>query len=131
MYTNSNVPRDLNKLHTLSKNVDQWLVLDQYPVDFCQCGNDAFLMTQLMDTQPWRLKTDIEDRFDAAYDTYAWKLQNDPIYTSLYPSPQELGYNSYKEFLENAKDYSSAIAQLFVQQRKIYGVEYNYIVALD
>lgn len=131
MSVNYNVPRCFDEDQKLSYNVDQWLVLDRYPADFCQCGNDAFVVTQLMDTQPWRLKTDIEDHIASSYDSYAWKLASDPIQTVLYPSPEELGFKSYREFLDNAKDKPTAAAQLFVQQRKIHGVSYNYIVALD
>jgi len=84
-----------------------------------------------MDSQPWRLKTDIDEHVASTYDSYAWELTSDPLQTTLYPSPGELSSSSYREFLENAKDKSAAVAQLFVQQRKIHGVKYNYIVALD
>ena len=129
MYANSNVPRNLDA--SVSKNVDQYLVLDDYPVGMCQCGNDAFVITKLMDMQPWRLKTDNEDNANAAYEHYTYKLVSQPIQTTLYQSLEDLSSDSYKEFIENAVSRNDAVAQLFVQQRKINGIRYNYIVAVD
>lgn len=132
---NRNVPENLifsGIDQKTNANIDIYLVLDDYPIDFCQCNNDAYLVTQPMTTTPYYLKTDISS---VSQHSYHFQLENDQLETYLYKpvSAYDSTASSYNNYLSTvaASMTTSALIDIFTPDRKIYGIDYNYIVNID
>lgn len=133
---NGNVPGNLifsGKDDKLNANIDIYLDLDEYPIDFCQCNNDAFMLTQPTINQPWMLKSTLS-AIDYSQ-SYTMKLEQHPIQTVLYkqPSDYEDGAQSYAQALSAKLQYATPLGaiDLFQPQTKVTGIDYNYIVGID
>lgn len=136
---NSNIPfnmdQPLSANASYDQNVDQYLVVDEYPIEFCQCNNDAYALTQPMTMQPYRLKSTLQDHLehDDGQLEHTFELQQEQIATYLYKSPSEYGVSSYEQYLsgDNNLTMAEALISVFMPSRSINGVKYNYIINIE
>lgn len=141
---NSNVPHDIGQPRnevTKNKNVDLYLALEDYPVDFCQCNNDAYLVTQPTTKTPYFYKSDLEESLRAGNKTlqHQFNLVRDDIMTYTYKTPMELGesigqaLSTYRAYLSGDLSRSSYEAMISVFSPGIArtNINYNYIIGFD
>ena len=138
---NSNVPFNLNQpandIASYNSNVDQWLVLDEYPIDFCQFNGDSYMLTHPIDTQPYRVQSTLKKQI-MQNDTqlqHSFEYVRDPIKTFLYRSVDEYGVSSYSQYLTNSENGDllnhEQLAEFFTPDVSIKKIKYNYIVSID
>ena len=136
---NSSVPFNLDQpaydSATYNENVDQWLVLDSYPVDFCQCNGDSYMLTQPMDSQPYMFESSLERqiRYDDSQVEHSFSYEQHPIETYLYKTPEDYGTSSYAQHLSSSSLLvtQEGLADVFTPATAITHMKYNYIVGID
>lgn len=111
------------------------MALEQYPIDFCQCNGDAFVMTQPMTLQPYRLKSTLEDELrGSGVDTqHTFTLHADEVKTLLYEGPEQFGASTYAEGLSGKTSLltQEALISVFTPAKSIRGIKYNYVIDVD
>ncbi len=135
---NFNVPGNLiysGYSQKANGNIDIYIDFDDYPIDFCQCNNTAFLLTQPSTKQPYMLQSTLPN--DLFYSQqHAFQLEQRPLYTFLYKEPSK-----YDSTASSYAQISNAIADLgaepesslsiFDPTTKLEGIQYNYIIGID
>ena len=111
---NYNIPGNLlleNYAMTYSKNIDQYFVFEENPIDICQHNNDAFAISQPMLKQPYRMQSNLQSqiRNNVLDDMHSFQLQQDDIETILY----------------------DANSTTFIPKKYVKGIGYNYIVDVE
>lgn len=136
---NYSIPGNLlldNYQMTYSKNVDQYFVFDEAPVDICQFGGDAFTISQSMTKQPYRMQSNLRQQlFNSTFSsTHTFSLVNDDIQTVLYPGVSQYSASTYQEYLKkDASRYAAeeGLIDVFTPRMNITGMNYNYIVQIE
>lgn len=121
---------------TYSKNIDQYFIFDENPVDICQFKRDAFVMSQSMVKQPYRMQSNLQQQmFGNGADTaHTFSLVHDDIETVLYPGTQQYSTSSYYEYLKkDSSRYNSeeGLIDVFTPRMNVKGINYNYIVDIE
>ena len=122
---------------THSKNVDQYFVFEENPVDFCQFKNDAIALSQPTTKQPYRLQSNLYEQIkdNAMNEAHSFQLKQDDIETVLYKKPNELDPQAitYADFLGEDKKIvaEDTIIEMLTPKRTIKGIKYNYIVGIE
>lgn len=136
---NYNIPGNLisqSGIVEANQNIDIYISIDDYPVDFCQCNNGGFMLTQPTAMQPYMLHLKYSNGELIDYQ-HGFQLSQEPIRTKLYAQPNEIYQNasSYKEALSahgqryNTQDRALELFEL--SSTDVTGVLYSYIVGLD
>ena len=141
-YNNQNIPGNLvvfAKDNKMNNNIDIYLTFDEYPIEFCQCNCNAFVLSQPTTLQPYYLRSTIANPMSSS-EKQSFELIQQPIETVLYKSPSEiknanddsLTYQSVlsSKELQFATDTNTAI-DTFLPRVKLLDVDYNYIVEID
>ena len=135
---NFNIPENImlnEQMH--NNNVDQYLCFDDYPIDFCQFKNDAFAITTPTERMPYILNSSLEKQleqniFSDSVDGHTFQLSDYEIHTALYKPLSDL-----VKLDENGNPIGNCLSSLnsaidaFTPAKKVYGVQYNYIVDID
>lgn len=126
---NIDVPGDLiSNTPPQSPTTHMYMTLEDYPVDFCQCNNDAILLTQLTTKSPYMLCSDARlDIRDTSSQSHKFSLQQNSIQTCLYAN--KANQDRVAAAFQNGS--ISSVADDFKQYAKVDGVNYNYIVEMD
>lgn len=120
---------------TYSKNVDQYFVFEENPVAFCQFNGDAFMISQPMTKQPYRMQSNIYEQISSnnINDAHTFQLTQDDIETVLYNQPSEYGFNNYTSYLGLDRSYieEQNIINMLTPKTCIKDIKYNYIVEVE
>lgn len=107
-----------NNKDNIPKN-NTYIVLDNYPIDLCQCNGDAFLMTQLTTKTPYMVKSNSDENMQNnpyQFSSHEFSLCQDQIQTHLFAGSDERTGNVDKAF-DVCKD--------------VREMQYNYVVDID
>ena len=120
---------------THSKNVDQYFVFEDNPISFCQFQNDAFAISQPMTSQPYRMKSNLQDQVQSGQmnEAHQFQLVQDDIETVLYHDVDYYNTETYADYLreERSNIEQQSILDMFTPARSIKGIDYNYIVQIE
>lgn len=136
---NYSIPGDLiPKASSLEANwnVDMYICFDEYPIDFCQCNNGGFLMTQPTTMLPYMMHVQYPSS-RAIEHLHNFSLAQDQITTKLYAQPSDIskGTTTYKQALSahgqwyNTQDHALELFDL--SSTDVTGISYSYIVGID
>ena len=124
---------DISKKY--NKNVDIYIDFESYPIDFCQCNNGAFVLSQPMTMQPYMLKSalNVDNIFQ---NTHSFQLQQKPIQTFLYKEVRKYASNAktyFQALSANAAFYASSenALALYEPSTSLVGIDYNYVIGID
>ena len=137
---NSNVPFNLNQpaddRASYNSNVDQWLALDKYPIDFCECNGDSYMLTQPVEDQPYKLESSLKDQIlnNELQVEHTFSYVKHPVKTYLYRSHEKLDASSYQEYLLSGGSKlttQEGLVSLFTPDITVKNIKYNYIMSID
>lgn len=133
-YANRNIPGNLvhQAAHFESDgNVDIYVVLDDYPICFCNCHNDSFMLTQPTTKTPYLLQSDaakkIQDKDMSNFD-HKFHLEQKDIETYIYKPLVDI--NRIIDSLSGDITAKSTIS-CYEPLTSLKGIRYNYVVDVD
>lgn len=112
-----------SNLHQTDEFVDIYAPsMSAYPIGFCQCQEDAYIVTDTMREDPAILYSSLN------YDRLNYDRQRD--FYNMFISSNEVGEYLYMHKDEAASDsYTDVpLSGLFVPARRMSGVDHNYII---
>lgn len=130
---NRSIPGNL-KDGSPNKNVDLYFDFNDYPINFCQCNNDAFMVTQPTTKQLYTLRGSmLSDLQNGIARPHTFYLEDKDIQTVLYKTPSQISVDAktYKQALMNANVTDQLLCSLFDPQMKISGIDYSYVIGID
>ena len=121
---NPNVPGNVISENAKTHcNDDAYFALSSNPIQICQHNGNAYLLTQPLTKTPYMLKTDaisnIEQNKDNMSSQHKFHLEQEDIQTYFYANSSQQKSNG--DNIEND----------FEAYRKVSGVKYNFVLAID
>ena len=131
---NPNIPGNL--IHNIGVfesdgNIDIYVALDEYPIDFCNCQNDSFVLTQGTTYEPYFLRSDAIDKLNSEHMTqveHKFYLDRDDILTYIYRQSADM--HAYFTSLDGKLNQQTMI-KLFEPRLTLRGISYNYVIDVD
>ena len=96
--------------------------MSAYPLGFCQCNEDAYMVTDSVQDSPAMLYSSLNaDRLSSEkpFDFYSMSISSKSVGEYLYASKGDMKISSYADL---------PLSGLFMPVRKMLGIDRNYIV---
>ena len=96
--------------------------MSAYPLEFCQCQEDAYMVTDSVQDSPAILYSSLnKDRlnYEKQFDFYSMSISSKSVGEYLYASKSDMKISSYADL---------PLSGFFMPIRKMLGIDSNYIV---